>query len=36
MKLIKKRILITAGEPASISSEITIIALKNLTHIRNV
>ena len=30
MTLIKKRILITAGEPASISSEITIKALKKL------
>ena len=33
MKLIKKRILITAGEPASISSEITIKAIKKLKHI---
>ena len=30
MNLIKKRILITAGEPASISSEITIKAIKKL------
>ena len=29
MNLIKKRIIITAGEPASISSEITIKAIKN-------
>ena len=31
MNLIKKRILITAGEPASISSEITIKAIKKLS-----
>ena len=36
MKLIKKRILITAGEPASISSEITIKAIKKLNNISNV
>ena len=36
MKLNKKRILITAGEPASISSEITIKALKKLNDINNV
>ena len=36
MKLTKKRILITAGEPASISSEITIKALKKLNNISNV
>ena len=36
MKLIKKRILITAGEPASISSEITIKALKKLNNKSNV
>ena len=35
MKLTKKRILITAGEPASISSEITIKAIKRLNHISN-
>ena len=35
MKLIKKRILITAGEPASISSEITIKALKKLKNVTN-
>ena len=35
MKLIKKRILITAGEPASISSEITIKAIKKLNDISN-
>ena len=36
MKLIKKRILITAGEPASISSEITIKALRKLKNLSNV
>ena len=36
MKLIKKRILITAGEPASISSEITIKALTKLNNVSNV
>ena len=35
MNLIKKRILITAGEPASISSEITIKAIKKLNDINN-
>ena len=30
MKLVNKRILITAGEPASISSEITVKALEKL------
>ena len=33
MNLIKKRILITAGEPASISSEITIKAIKKLKNV---
>ena len=33
MKLVNKRILITAGEPASISSEITIKAIKKLNNI---
>ena len=36
MNLIKKRILITAGEPASISSEITIKAIKKLKNLSNV
>tara|TARA_B100000575_G_C23061962_1_gene611401 strand:- start:258 stop:1256 length:999 start_codon:yes stop_codon:yes gene_type:complete len=36
MKSIKKRILITAGEPSSISSEITIKALKKLNNVSNV
>ena len=36
MSLIKKRILITAGEPASISSEITVKALKKLKNVSNV
>ena len=35
MNLIKKRILITAGEPASISSEITIKAIKKLNNLSN-
>ena len=35
MSLNKKRILITAGEPASISSEITIKALKKLENVSN-
>ena len=35
MSLIKKRILITAGEPASISSEITVKALKKLKNVSN-
>ena len=36
MSLIKKRILITAGEPASISSEITIKAIKKLRNVSDV
>ena len=36
MNLIKKRILITAGEPSSISSEITIKAIKKLKNLSNV
>ena len=32
MKLTKKRILITAGEPASISSEITVKAIEKLNN----
>ena len=35
MKLVNKRILITAGEPASISSEITIKALEKLKNKNN-
>ena len=35
MKLVNKRILITAGEPASISSEITIKALEKLKNKSN-
>ena len=35
MKLVNKRILITAGEPASISSEITIKALEKLKNNNN-
>ena len=36
MSLIKNRILITAGEPSSISSEITIKAIKKLKNLSNV
>ena len=35
MNLIKKRILITAGEPSSISAEITIKAIKKLNNLSN-